>query len=405
VAPNISEAAVAARLEEYFDKIGTHLKDRRKRESFAMYAAGILGDGERKSVEPIAARACPDPAELHNIHCKLLYFLAQSKWDDRAVRREAARYALEAVQQQGSVAPWIIDDTGFLKQGKHSVGVQRQYTGSAGKVTNCQVGVSLAAATDNDHLPIDFELYLPESWIDDAERRREARIPDEVVFQTKIELALGMIERAKEAGLPGSIILADAAYGDSTTFRNAVRYLWGFDFAVGVSSNLKVIPLNTRRQAATIGEVARRLPSSAFRKLTWRDGSKARLRSRFCFMRVKTTHDDGIALQDREPLWLIIEWPEHEAQPTKFALSTLPEKMSKKQIVRILKERWRTERMYEDLKGELGLDHFEGRSFTGWHHHVSVVLCCFAFVVAERARAFPPSAARTRSVEPISNAA
>lgn len=405
MAPNISEAAVAARLEEFFDKIGTHLKDRRKRESFAMYAAGILGDGERKSVEPIAARACPDPAELHNVHCKLLYFLGQSKWDDRAVRREAARYALEAVQQQGSVAPWIIDDTGFLKQGKHSVGVQRQYTGSAGKVTNCQVGVSLAAATDNDHLPIDFELYLPESWIDDAERRREARIPDEVVFQTKIELALGMIERAKEAGLPGSIILADAAYGDSTTFRNAVRYLWGFDFAVGVSSNLKVIPLNTRRQAATIGEVAGRLPSSAFRKLTWRDGSKARLRSRFCFMRVKTTHDDGIALQDREPLWLIIEWPEHEAQPTKFALSTLPEKMSKKQIVRILKERWRTERMYEDLKGELGLDHFEGRSFTGWHHHVSVVLCCFAFVVAERVRAFPPSAARTRSVEPISNAA
>jgi SRSO17 transposase len=405
MAPRISEAAVAARLEEYFDRIGTHLKDWRKRESFAMYAAGILGDGERKSVEPIAARACPDPAELHNVHCKLLYFLAQSKWDDRAVRREAARYALEAVQQQGSVVPWIIDDTGFLKQGKHSVGVQRQYTGSAGKVTNCQVGVSLAAATDNDHLPIDFELYLPESWTDDAERRREARIPDEVVFQTKIELALGMIERAKLAGLPGSIILADAAYGDSTTFRNAVRYLWGFDFAVGVSSNLKVIPLNTRRKAATIGDVARRLPSSAFRKLTWRDGSKARLSSRFCFMQVKTTHDDGIELQDREPLWLIIEWPDHEAHPSKFALSTLPATMSKKQIVRILKERWRTERMYEDLKGELGLDHFEGRSFTGWHHHVSVVLCCFAFVVAERARAFPPSAARTRSAEPISNAA
>src|SRR3712207_1817320 len=132
MAPKISEAAVAARLEQYFDRIGTHLKDWRKRESFAMYAAGILGDGERKSVEPIAARACPDPTQLHNVHCKLLYFLAQSKWDDRAVRREAARYALEAVQQEGSVVPWIIDDTGFRKQGKHSVGVQRQYTGSAG---------------------------------------------------------------------------------------------------------------------------------------------------------------------------------------------------------------------------------------------------------------------------------
>ena len=218
-----------------------------------------------------------------------------------------------------------------------------------------------------------------------------------------------MIERAKQAGLPGSIILADAAYGDSTTFRNAVRYLWDFDFAVGVSSNLKVIPLNPRHEplsgAASIGDVARQLPRNAFRKFTWRDGSKARLSSRFRFMRVKTTHADGIALEDREPLWLILEWPEHEERPTKFALSTLPAKMSKKQIVRILKERWRTERMYEDLKGELGLDHFEGRSFPGWHHHVSVVLCCYAFVVAERVRAFPPSAIGSRSVEPVSVAA
>ena len=406
MAPKISEAAVAARLEDYFERIGAHLKDRRKRESFAMYAFGILGDGERKSVEPIAARACPDPGELNNVHSKLLYFLAQSKWDDRAVRQEAARYALEAVQKRGSVVAWIIDDTGFLKQGTHSVGVQRQYTGSAGKITNCQIGVSLAAAMEQEHFPVDFELYLPQSWTEDAQRRREARIPDSVVFQTKVELALGMIERAKHAGLPGSVILADAAYGDNTAFRNTVRYLWDFDFAVGVSTNLKVIPLNTRRRKAiTIGELAHQLTRKSFRKLTWRHGSNARLSSRFCFIHVKTTHDDGIALQDREPLWLIMEWPEHEPHPTKFALSTLPEKMSKKQIVRLLKERWRTERMYEDLKGELGLDHFEGRSFPGWHHHISVVLCCYAFVVAERARAFPPSGGRGRPTEPVTVAA
>src|SRR5690606_10416994 len=163
MAPKISEAAVAARLEDYFERIGAHLKDRRKRESFAMYAFGILGDGERKSVEPIAARACPDPGELNNVHSKLLYFLAQSKWDDRAVRQEAARYALEAVQKRGSVVAWIIDDTGFLKQGTHSVGVQRQYTGSAGKITNCQIGVSLCAATATEQLPLDFELYLPKT--------------------------------------------------------------------------------------------------------------------------------------------------------------------------------------------------------------------------------------------------
>ena len=396
-----SEIAVAARLEEFFGKVGTHLKDRRKRESFAMYALGILGDGERKSVEPIAARACPDPAQVNNVHSKLLYFLGSSSWDDRAVRLEAARYALEATSRSSAVVPWIVDDTGFLKQGIHSVGVQRQYTGSAGKIANCQIGVSLAAATEHEHLPLDFELYLPQSWAEDTARRREAHVPDEVVFQSKVELALGMIERAVQAELPGSIILADAAYGESSTFRNAVRYLWGLDFAVGVSSQLKVLELGPHDrpigEAAAIGDLAKRLPPRAFRKSTWRAGSKTRLSARFCFRRVKTTHDDGIALQDRDPLWLLIEWRDGEEQPNRYALTTLPAKMSKKQIIRIFKERWRTERMYEDLKGELGLDHFEGRSFTGWHHHVSVVLCCYAFVVAERARAFPPSARRSRS--------
>jgi SRSO17 transposase len=409
MAPQTTEIATAARLDGFFGRIGTHLKDRRKRESFAMYALGILADGERKSVEPIAARACPDPAEVDNVHSKLLYFLASSKWDDRAVRLEAARYALEAMQGQGAVVPWIIDDTGFLKQGTHSVGVQRQYTGSAGKVTNCQIGVSLAAATQHDHVPLDFELYLPESWAGDPERRREARVPEDVFFQTKVELALGMIERAVKSGLPGSVILADSGYGESTTFRNTVRYVWDLDFAVGVSSNLKVIQLDRRDQptggAASVGAIAAQLPRNAFRKFTWRDGSKARLSARFCFLRVKTTHDDGIELQDRDPLWLLLEWREGQTQPNKFALTTLPAKMSKKQIIRIFKERWRTERMYEDLKGELGLDHFEGRSYTGWHHHVSVVLCCYAFVVAERARAFPPSAERAAQGDALSVAA
>jgi SRSO17 transposase len=394
MAPKISEMAVAARLEEFFDGIGTHLKDVRKRESFAMYAMGILGDGERKSTEPIAARACADPRAANNVHSKLLYFLAESRWDDRAVRFEAAKYALKAMQRKGSVVPWIVDDTGFLKQGTHSVGVQRQYTGSAGKVTNCQIGVSLCAATEHDHVPLDFELYLPQCWIEDQQRRSEAHIPDDVIFQTKVELALGMIERTVQAGLPGQVVLADSAYGDSTTFRNAVRYLWGLDFAVGVGPNLKVIKLNGRDRAIgraiALGDLAARLTSKDFRKFTWRDGTNSPLSSRFCFMRVKTTHDDGIALQDRDPLWLLIEWPDSEPRPNKFSLTTLPAKMSKKQIIRLLKERWRTERMYEDLKGELGLDHFEGRSFTGWHHHVSVVMCCYAFVVAERARAFSP---------------
>lgn len=397
------------RFRKFLAGIGKHLKDRRKRESFAMYAFGLLGEGERKSVEPIAARASSDPDRVHNVHNKLLYFLAQSKWDDRAVRFEAARYALDAMSKQGSIAPWIIDDTGFLKQGTHSVGVQRQYTGSAGKITNCQVGVSLAVATEYDHVPLDFELYLPKTWTEDPERRLQTHIPDDVFFQTKVELALGMVERAVAAGLPGSIVLADSGYGDSTTFRNAIRYLWDLDFAVGVSSTLNVVGLNGRDEAIglvrSIREFADQIELRAFRKLTWREGCKSSLSSRFCFRRVKTTHNDGIDLEDRDPLWLVIEWPEEESRPSKFMLTTLPTKMSKKQIVRLIKERWRTERMYEDLKGELGLDHFEGRSYPGWHHHISVALCCYAFVVAERSGAFSPSTPRNRSNSPLGVAA
>jgi SRSO17 transposase len=408
MAAKISELGTACRLEQYFERIGSHLKDRRKRESFAMYAFGILGDGERKSAEPIAARACADPDRTAAVHQKLLYFLALSSWDDQAVRREAVRYAIEAVEKREPVTTWIIDDTGFLKQGEHSVGVQRQYTGSAGKITNCQIGVSLAVATNSEQIPVDFELYLPESWAEDAARRREARIPADVRFKTKIELALDMIQRAKHDEIPGNIILADSAYGDSTEFRNTVRQL-GFDFAVGVLPTLGVVRLdrdgriNTKPQSAA--EVVASLPSSAFRKVTWRNGTKNKLSSRFCFVRVKTTHDDGIPLAIREPLWLIAEWPEGEEEPSKFVLTTLSRSMTKREIVRLLKERWRTERMYEDLKGELGLDHFEGRSFTGWHHHVSVVLCCFAFVVAERVRAFPPSASRARPNRSVTLAA
>jgi SRSO17 transposase len=408
MAHQTSEIAAAARLEGFFERIGVHLKDRRKRESFAMYAFGILGDGERKSAEPIAARACADPDQTNNVHSKLIYFLARSAWDDRAVRLEAARHAIEAVQEREPVTTWIVDDTGFLKQGTHSVGVQRQYTGSAGKITNCQVGVSLAVATASEQIPVDFELYLPTSWIEDPARRHEARIPDEVIFKTKVQLALEMIERAVREGIPGSILLADSAYGDSTDFRNGLRAL-GLDFAVGVLPTLGVVRLdrldriNARRES--VAELVAALPKKAFRRLVWRDGTRRKMRSRFCFVRVKTTHDDGIALADREPLWLVAEWPEGESKPTKFILTTLTRRMSHKQIVRILKERWRTERMYEDLKGELGLDHFEGRSFPGWHHHVSVVLCCYAFVVAERVRAFPPQRGRRSRHRPLPIAA
>jgi SRSO17 transposase len=330
------------------------------------------------------------------MHEKLLHFVGGSQWSDEAVRLEAARQVCEAMAEQEKVTTWVVDDTGFLKQGTHSPGVQRQYTGSAGKITNCQVGVSLEIATATQHAPIDFELYLPESWANDPERRAKAHIPDEVTFKTKVELALGMIERATRAGIPGEIVLADSAYGDSNEFRHGVREL-DLDYAVGIKSQTKVRRVGSNGRlgsALSVRDLAKTIPRRRRRMLRWREGTKATLEGRFSFCRVKTTQEDGVPLEDREPVWLVIEWPLNDEQASKFYLTTLPRRMSHKQLVRIIKERWRTERMYEDLKGELGLDHFEGRSFLGWHHHVSVVLCCYAFVVAERIGAFPPSTRR-----------
>lgn len=404
VEPGLDSAAVG-RLTAYFEKIGSHLPRREQRESFATYFFGMLSDGERKSVEPIAARACGDPKGAARSHDRLLHFLGQSPWPDRAVRREAARHAIAAMTEREPVTTWIIDDTGFLKQGSHSVGVQRQYTGSAGKVTNCQIGVSLSVASRSEHVPIDFALYLPRSWLDSPKRRLEARIPAETTFKTKPELALDLVVGALEDELPGEIVLADAAYGTSVEFRNGL-VAYGLDYAVGINCTSKVWTLDARgrrsRDSVSVLDLGLRIGRKAFRHVTWRDGTRGPLFSKFCFRRVVVAQDDGTPAADRDPVWLVIEWPEGENQPTKFTLTTLPRRMSKKRIVCTIKERWRTERAYEELKGELGLDHYEGRSFPGWNHHVSVALCCYAFVVGERVRRFPPSAARgspARSVE------
>jgi SRSO17 transposase len=376
------------RLEEYIGRIGRILRHKTKKEAFAQYTIGLMSDLERKSVEPIAALVAADEDKTDAVHQRLLHFVSNAFWDDREVRLSAARYAIEEMTKSDDMRVWIIDDTGFLKQGDHSVGVQRQYTGSAGKLTNCQVAVSLSAATATAHLLVDFDLYLPKEWADDEARRRQAKIPDDVVFKTKPELALEMITRAAGADIPGEVVLADAAYGDSVGFRSTVRLL-GFDYAVGVSCTTTVLCVDEQGQssgkAVSAKAIAKGLPESAFERITWRQGSKERLSARFVFVRVRAGAEklDGEAGPVQ---WLIVEWRDDDKAPEHFALTTLgvDGKMSKEEIVRLFKERYRTEQLYSELKGEVGLDHFEGRSFIGWHHHVTVVLCCYAFVVAER---------------------
>ena len=386
------------RLTAYFDRIGGVLRTAPQRASFATYAMGLMGDGERKSAEPMAARACPDPERVDAAHQRLTYFTRGAEWSDRDVRREAARYALAAMTARGPVTDWIIDDTGFPKQGKHSVGVQRQYSGTLGKIANCQVAASLTIATRTEHVPVDFALYLPKVWTEDPARRAEAHIPDEVTFRTKPELGLEMIDRAVADGLPGGLVLADSAYGDNAEFRRRVR-CEGMDYAVGLHATTTVWRLDKggRRigSPVAVGDLAIAVGRRGFRQVTWREGTKGKMSSRFAVERVVLAQDDLVDPSQREAVWLVMEWPEGEDGPTDFTATTLPATMTRRELVRRIKQRWRTERVYEDAKGELGLDHYEGRSFRGWNHHVSIVLVCFAFIVAERSRAFPPSTRKT----------
>lgn len=393
-------------LEAFLDGVGEILGRASRRASFASYAIGLLGEGDRKSMEPIAIRVCGGVEHADAAHQRVNHFI-NADWSDREVRRYTTRYAIEQMLQAGAIRSWIVDDTGFLKQGKHSVGVQRQYTGSAGKVANCQLGVSLVVATEHDHLPIDFELYLPKSWAEDPQRRLEARIPDDVVFQTKIQQAIGMLRKAVEDDVPRGVVLADAWYGDEPSFRNAADEL-GLDYAVGVKSDNRVWLQDSigRRcgEPLTVAELAQRLGPLAFRRFTWREGTNKKLSARFAFATVVPAYKGDDDLATRPRVRLVIEKPDGENK-LKFAFVKLSRKTSKKELIGILKDRWRIERTYEDLKGELGLDHFEGRRYPGWHHHVTVALACYAFTVAERARLFPPAYSGETRHNPFTRAA
>jgi SRSO17 transposase len=400
----ILDAPAQRRLEDYFCDIGKVLRHTAQRASFAMYALGILGDGERKSVEPIAARACGDQVDqVEPTHQRLLHFVGQAKWSDRAVRLTGARYALDRMTEAGTIESWIVDDTGFLKQGTHSVGVKRQYTGSAGKVTNCQVAVSLTLATKTDHVPVDMQLYLPDTWANSSERREEAHIPDGVQFQTKPQIALNMIKQACADKLPLGRVLADCAYGDNVPFRQGVRAV-GLEYGLAVQATTKVYGVNAggfvHPSPISVGQWVGRLRPREFRRLTWRDGTKKQLWSYFAFRRVIGADDP-----QKEQMWLVTERSGEKTPKFQYYLVTGSRKMTKKSIVRALKERYRTEQMYQETKGGLGLDHYEGRRYPGWNHHVSVILSCYSFIVAERVRHFPPSARWAHQAQPQSLAA
>jgi SRSO17 transposase len=374
------------------------------------YCKGLLLPGERKSVEPMAARLAPN--DVRRMHQSLHHLVADAPWNDEEMLAEVREYVLPTMQKQGPVVAWIVDDTGFPKQGKHSVGVARQYCGQIGKHDNCQAAVSLSVSTWSASLPIAWRLYLPEVWCQDSERCQQAGVPEGIEFQTKPEIALQQIRKAVEQEIAVGVVLADAGYGNGTPFRTALTKL-GLSYMVGIESSTTVwepgqqplpapprkpgrgatpkrLQRNADHQPISVKQLALRLPSSDGNDIAWRPGSQEALRSRFAAVRVRPAHRDEKRTVPRPEEWLLIEWPKKESEPTKYWLSTLPEKTSLKSLVKIAKHRWIIERDYEELKQELGLGHYEGRSWRGFHHHATLCIAAYGFLISERNR-FPPS--------------
>jgi len=362
------------------------------------YIRGLLMDGERKSVEPMANRL-PD-GEVQ----ALQQFVNQSPWPFDGVRASLARKVEKEFVPE---AYWLMDEVSFPKQGKHSVGVAHQYCGALGKTANCQVAVTLDLGTEESSTPLDWALYLPKSWIDDPVRRKKAGIPEGILFRTKTELALDLIDEVKGWGLEDRLVLADSAYGDAYEFRQGLKNRQ-LNYVVQVSGELMAwtddphparppmkrggkIPrkrfyAEELPSTRSLCQIAKDLPAQSWKQITWREGTKGPLTSRFA--RVIVWMANGLVqgkTMEVPSEELLIEWPEGDKEPWKYWLSSLsPQRTSFRGLVRKAKGRFRVEQDYEEMKGEVGLDHFEGRSWQGWHHHVTLVTMAYAFLMLER---------------------
>ena len=396
------------RFQQYVAQLAAAVQHRDRHEPVRAYLTGLYLPGERKSVEPLAARV--DPGRVRARHQSLHHFVANATWDDAAVLRVARDTALAAMRVHGGVAAWIVDDTGFPKKGRHSVGVARQYCGVLGKQDNCQVAVSVSLANATASVPAAYQLYLPESWATDRTRRRQAKVPDAVTFQPKWQLALAQIDRLRAEAVPAAPVVADAGYGVVTAFREGLTAR-GIPYIVGISKQTTVwrpgqapwppsryrgqgrpptaVRRTPRRRPCAVGGLATELPASAWHTVTWRTGTRGPMRSRFARLRVRPAHRDESRSTPRAIEWLLIEWPRGESVPTHYWLATLPETTAPRALVRLAQLRWRVERDYQELKDELGLDHFEGRGWRGFHHHGSLCIAAYAFLAAERARHSP----------------
>jgi SRSO17 transposase len=414
--------ADVARLDAYIDRLSGALGHADRILPFRSYMIGTMLPGKRKSIEPMSARL--DPENVPRMHQKLQHFIATSPWHDDAVLARVREEVIPRMQEREPIQAWIVDDTGMPKKGKSSVGVAHQYCGQLGKQANCQVAVSVSIATSFASLPVAYELYMPQSWFDDehADKRKQCKVPTDIEFRTKPQIALQQISEALEAEVPRGVVLADAAYGNNTEFRTGLTAL-SVHYSLNVQENTTAWPdghaplkpprrksqrgrkptrirRTSRRHPVSVRDIAHTLAASEFRKVSWREGTSKTLTSRFAATRVRPASRDNALSAPREYEWLLIEWPKDEEKPTKYWLSTMSEATTLVELVTTSMMRWRIERDYQNLKQELGLGHYEGRSWQGFRHHATVCIAAYGFLLITQGGFSPWSSPRIRFAQP-----